>query len=1323
MSGPARGGKPMNNEDKLRDYLKRVIGELQQARQENTELRARHQEPVAIVGMSCRYPGEVTDPDGLWHLVAAGRDGIAGLPTDRGWDLDALYHPDPENPGTSYAREAGFLYDAADFDAGFFRISPREAMSMDPQQRLLLEGAWTALEHARLDPTALRKKPVGVYMGCSGGDYTTILLGSDEPTAGHINTGNATSLVSGRIAYALGFEGPAVTVDAACASSLVSLHLAAQALRAGECALALAGGVTLMCTPMALLEFSRQRGLSAGGRCRSFATAADGTAFAEGMGMLVLERLSDARRNGHRILAVVRGSAVNQDGASNGLTAPNGPSQRRVIRQALANAGLSAADIDAVEAHGTGTTLGDPIEAQALLATYGQGRPEDRPLWLGSIKSNIGHTQAAAGAAGIIKMVAAMQHGLLPQTLHVDEPTVHVDWSAGAVELLTEARPWPETGHPRRAAVSSFGISGTNAHVILEQAPDPAPEQAAPASELPTARPALLPWTLSARSEEALRAQAGRLAAAVHQRPELSPLDVAHSLATTRTAFPHRATVVGADRAQLLAGLTALADATPSPDVVRGQATAVGGGRVGFLFSGQGAQRLGMGRELSAQFPVFAEAFDAAIEELERALGSPLREVLWGEDESRLHQTVHAQTGLFAFEVALFRLLESFGVAPDVLIGHSIGELAAAHVSGVLSLEDACALVAARGRLMQALPEGGAMLAVQASEDEIADHLGELVSLAAVNGPQAVVVSGDADAVEALREWAQANGRKTTRLRVSHAFHSHRMDAMLDAFAAVAGKLTYQAPRIPVVSTLTGAAASGDELCLPAYWVRQVREAVRFTAAVRTAVDAGVTRFVEVGPDSVLTAPAAATLDGSDAVCVATQRADRDPAHALLTAVGRLNALGMDTTWAPLLAGAQTVDLPTYAFQHRRYWPRPRARGASEAAAAAPDATAPESRPEPRPHPVPLDSEDAVLELVRALTAEVLGYDGPELIDTGALFTECGVDSLTATELRNRLGDATGLPLPVGVVFDHQTPRELAAHLHGELGGSTAPGSARASGPGALGEMYREAVRTDRVREFMLAMAGLSAYRPAYQGPDGAGELPPPVHLARGEAGPLLIGCCGFVATSGPHEFVRFAAPLRGRRDLWALPVPGYRAGEPVAADLDALLAVQAAAVQRLADGRPFVLMGHSGGALIAQALAGRLEEQGSGPGAVVLSDMYEPRIMDRLLTWEKELTEGVLDRDGAVVALDDTRITASAAHSKLFADWRPQPTAAPTLLLRATEPLGTWSGEDDWQATLEFPHTAIDVPGNHFTMMREHAEEAARAVDAWIASRCMASA
>nr|WP_274912456.1 alpha/beta fold hydrolase [Streptomyces sp. WZ-12] len=1317
----------MNNEDKLRDYLKRVIGELQQARQENAELRARHQEPVAIVGMSCRYPGEVTDPDGLWQLVASGRDGIAGLPTDRGWDLDALYHPDPENPGTSYAREAGFLYDAADFDAGFFRISPREAMSMDPQQRLLLEGAWTALEHARLDPAALRKKPVGVYMGCSGGDYTTILLGSDEPTAGHLNTGNATSLVSGRIAYALGFEGPAVTVDAACASSLVSLHLAAQALRAGECALALAGGVTLMCTPMALLEFSRQRGLSAGGRCRSFATAADGTAFAEGMGMLVLERLSDARRNGHRILAVVRGSAVNQDGASNGLTAPNGPSQRRVIRQALANAGLSAADIDAVEAHGTGTTLGDPIEAQALLATYGQGRPEGRPLWLGSIKSNIGHTQAAAGAAGIIKMVAAMQHGLLPQTLHVDEPTVHVDWSAGAVELLTESRPWPETGHPRRAAVSSFGISGTNAHVILEQAPTPEqvpPEEAPPAGELPASRPTLLPWTLGARSEEALRAQAGRLAASIRQRPELTPLDVAHSLATTRTAFPHRATVVGADRAQLLAALAALADATPSPDVVRSQATATGGGRVGFLFSGQGAQRLGMGRELHARFPVFAEAFDACVEGLERALGGSLREVVWGADEAELNQTVHAQTGLFAFEVALFRLLESFGVVPDVLIGHSVGEVAAAQVAGVLSLEDACALVAARGRLMQALPEGGAMLAVQAREDEIAAHLGELVSLAAVNGPGAVVVSGDAEAVEAVREWARANGRKVNRLRVSHAFHSHRMDGMLDEFAAVAGELTYRAPSIPVVSTLTGQAASADDLCSSAYWVRQVREAVRFADAVRSASDAGVTRFVEVGPDSVLTALAAATLDGSDAVCVATQRADRDPLHALLTAVARLNTHGMETTWGPLLAGARTIDLPTYAFQRRRYWPRPRTRGAPEPTAVAPDPTAPERRPEPAPpHTAPLDSEDAVLDLVRALTAEVLGYDGPELIDTGALFTECGIDSLTATELRNRLGAATGLPLPVGVVFDHQTPRELAAHLHGELGGATAPGSGRASGPGALGEMYREAVHTDRVREFMLAMAGLSAYRPAYHGPDGAGELPPPVRLARGGAGPLLIGCCGFVATSGPHEFVRFAAPLRGRRDLWALPVPGYRAGEPVAADLDALLEVQADAVQRLADGRPFVLMGHSGGALIAQALAGRLEEQGSGPGAVVLSDMYEPRIMDRLLTWEKELTEGVLDRDGAFVALDDTRITASAAHSKLFADWRPQPTAAPTLLLRATEPLGAWSGADDWQATLEFPHTAIDVPGNHFTMMRDHAEEAARAVDDWIASGRMASA
>ncbi|MEU3642882.1 type I polyketide synthase [Lentzea sp. NPDC034063] len=1068
----------MTNEEKLLDYLKRATGDLREARGRVRELEDQAHEPVAVVGMSCRYPGGVRTPEDLWTLVAEGRDAVTEFPADRGWDLDRLHSS--EAPGSSYVLHGGFLDDVAGFDAELFGLSPREALAMDPQQRLLLEAAWEGFERAGIAPDSVRGNRIGVFVGTNGQDYGPRLHEAPAEVEGHLLTGLAASVLSGRIAYAFGLEGPALTVDTACSASLVAVHLAIRSLRAGESTLALAAGVSVMSTPGGFVEFSRQRGLAPDGRCKSFGAGADGTGWAEGVGVLVLERLSDARRNGHRVLAVLAGSAVNSDGASNGLTAPSGLAQQRVIRAALADARLVPSDVDAVEAHGTGTVLGDPIEAEAILATYGQDR--ETPLWLGSLKSNLGHAQAAAGVGGIIKTVLALRAGTLPRTLHADEPSPHVDWSAGAVELLSEPRPWPAGERPRRAGVSSFGVSGTNAHVIVEEAP-------VTAGSVAVAAPAVLPLLLSAKSPAALRAQAARLSE--------TSLDAAYSLATTRALLEHRAVVVSGP-----AGLKALAGGLPTDGLVQDKARA--DTKLAFLFTGQGSQRAGMGRDLYEAFPVFAAAFDEVCAKIGLA---SLKDVVFLDADGLLDRTDYAQAGLFAVEVALARLVESWGIRPDVVAGHSLGEITAAHVAGVLSLADAAALVAARGRLMASLPAGGAMAAVEASEAEIVATVSDGVDLAAVNGPSSVVVSGPRDAVaDVVSHWA-AQGRRTRRLTTSHAFHSAAMDPVLAPLAEVVRELDFHPSAVPFVSTRTGRVEA--DLSTVEYWTGQVRDAVRFADAVASLEDQGVTAFLELGPDGVLTALARGLADAVTAVAL---RPDRDEATTLLTAVATLHTHGVPVDWSAYFAGtgARATDLPTYAFQHERYW--------LTTASGAPVSG--------RPAVPSRGDQVELIDLVRAQAAAVLGY--PEALDGDRAFADLGFDSLTAVELSSRLGKATGLTLPPTLVFDYPTPAALAAWLVGEAETGEAPVAHAGSDDPivvvGMGCRYPGGV-TSPARLWDVVLAGTDAITPFP--PDRGWDLEGLHDPEPGRPGKTYVAHGGFLADAAGFDAAFFGISPR----------------------------------------------------------------------------------------------------------------------------------------------------------------------------------------------------
>ncbi|MFB7383243.1 SDR family NAD(P)-dependent oxidoreductase, partial [Kitasatospora purpeofusca] len=914
----------MSNDDKLRDYLKRVTADLQQTKRRLRDAEARRTEPIAIVGMACRLPGGVASPADLWRLVHDGADAMAPFPRDRGWDVDGLYDPDPDAAGKTYAEEGGFLADPGGFDAALFGISPREALATDPQQRLLLETSWEALERAGIDPTSLKGQPVGVYAGLMYHDYAHHVLNLPEGLEGYFGIGNSGSVASGRVSYTLGLEGPSVTVDTACSSSLVAVHLAAQALRDGECTLALAGGVAVMATPEVFVDFATQRGLARDSRCKAYADAADGTGLAEGVAVLLLERLSDARRLGHEVLAVVRGSAVNQDGASNGLTAPNGPSQERVIRAALANARLTAADVDAVEGHGTGTALGDPIEAQAVLATYGQGRPAEQPLWLGSLKSNIGHTQAAAGAAGVIKMVEALRHGVLPKSLHIDTPTSKVDWDSGAVALLTERRDWPEVDRPRRAAVSSFGVSGTNAHIILEQAPvgDDAPQ--------PSTEPAVTatPLVLSAASEDALRAQAGAWGRLLAEQPDTALARTARTLVTARAALEQRAVVVAADREDTAAALDAVARGEEAAGVVSGRAEV--SGRSVFVFPGQGSQWVGMGRRLLAESVVFAEALGEVGKALEPYVDWSLLDVVnQVPGAASLERVDVVQPVSFAVNVGLARLWASLGVVPDAVVGHSQGEIAAAHVAGILSLEDAAAVVALRSQaIARGLAGRGGMVSVARPFAEVSGALPEGVEVAAVNGPSSVVVAGDPAGLDTLVTAFEEQGVRVRRIPVDYASHTAHVESIEAELAELLGSVRPQPAAVPFLSTVENRWLEGPELDA-GYWYRNLRQTVRFADAVGTLAGEGFRAFVEISAHPVLANAVIEALEEAveaPTVVTGTLRREDGGWDRVLLAAAELHVRGIPVDWSPARAEAGAVrpsELPTYAFQHQRFWLEP----------------------------------------------------------------------------------------------------------------------------------------------------------------------------------------------------------------------------------------------------------------------------------------------------------------------------------------------------------------------------------------------------------------
>ena len=1307
------------------DSLRRVTIELRNTRQRLREAEARVNEPLAIVGMGCRYPGGVASPEDLWELVAGGTDAIGAYPEDRGWPP----RPDDEVAGEPHVREGGFVDSATRFDNGFFGFHPPEALLTDPQQRLLLETAWESFEDAGLDPAALRGSSTGVFTGVMYQDYGIGVPASEE-TAGLAPTaGFGGSLVSGRIAYSFGLEGPAVTLDTACSSSLVAIHLAAQALRSGECSLALAGGVTVLSSPIVFELMDQIGGLARDGRCKAFDAGADGTGWSEGAGLVLLERLSDAHRNGHEVIATIRGSATNQDGASNGITAPNGPSQERVIRQALANAGLAPADVDAVEAHGTGTTLGDPIEARAILATYGQDR--EQPLWLGSLKSNIGHSQAAAGVGGVIKMAQSLRHRQLPRTLHLEEPTPHVDWSAGAVELLREARPWEPGERPRRGGVSSFGASGTNAHLILEEAPaapEPEPDGApdAPANDTPIA-----PLILSAKDEAALRAGAGRLRERLLAEPELDDAAVARTLALHRPRFERRAVATGAGREQRLAALAAIAagEDADNASVAAGPLTPAAGPV--FLFPGQGAQWRSMAIELLETAPVFARVIDECEQALEPHIDWSLGSVLRREPGSRSLEDIDVvQPTLFAVSVALAALWRSSGVEPVAVVGHSQGEIAAAHVAGGLSLEDAAQLIALRSIILEWGTGQGAMALVAASAEELSARVPgweKRVALAGINGPASIIVSGGTIGIERVLAECEEAGLWTHRIRAAvGAGHSPAIDIARPLLLEAAEGISPRSGQVPFYSSVEGGVIDTSRMDAE-YWFRNARHTVHFGPIVNLLLSEGFRTFVEVSPNPIFSFPLHEAFAhelgeaAEEATFTGTLQRHRGGLHDFALSVGKVWAAGVGVDWERALAPAPRVGLPTYAFQRRPFWlwaPPPDSAGTGPVAATITGAEAPEAPRETLLEHLRRLPEgarpQAALDFVGHELSEFLGREAEVEFDPDKSFLELGFDSIVALQYRNRLNRALGFDLDLRAVLDHPTPAALVDHLLGEI---EIDGNATARAGGSLLPLLLEARKSGRSEELFELVERLARFRTTFDTLEQAELEPFSARLVDGPPAPHLICVPSVVPTSGPHEYAKLARALPDPGAVSALRWPGFVAAEPLPGSGEVAVELQLAALDRAAGADPFVLLGHSTGGVFAHAMARRLERLGRPPAAVVMIDSYPPaQILDVAgLTAGLEIA-GQLHEVGAIeLGVDDAPLTATATYLRLLAELTLEPISSPLLLVRAAEPIGA-EPAGEWQARWEVPHELVEVPGNHLSMMDAHAGSTAAAVSAWLA-------